>query len=89
MSDKKIYAVDVEVRLTMLVAAESEEAANELGVTHYKEDIKNDGDPYAVEFSSRLLKSCPATARGVSPWGIGEDDPRRNWTLQQWFEEMA
>ena len=89
MSDKKIYAVDVEVRLTMLVAAESEVAANELGLNHYKEDIKNDGDPYAVEIGSRLLKSCPAAAQGVIPWGIEEDDPRHDWTVKQWFEEKA
>jgi len=83
MSEKKLYQVDVEITIDMVIAAESEAEARRIAEQNYKDELDQTSYPgvYASSVNGPLTK-CPSDWNGCSPHN--SDDDR---TVDQWFEE--
>jgi len=87
MSDeRKVFLVDVEISFPMAVVASSKEEARTIAEENYKEDMEEVCD-FGIYASPRLMAKCPEEFHGVIPWGPDNDDPRRDWTVDQWLSE--
>lgn len=85
MSEKKLYQVDIEVSIDMVVAAESEEEARRIAERDYQKVLDDVAYPgvEAVMAHGPLTK-CPSDWSGCLPYN--SDDDR---TVDQWFEESG
>ena len=83
MSEKKLYQVDVEITIDMVVAAESEAEARRLAERDYKkalDDVAYPGVEAAMVHGP--LTECRSDWNGCLPYN--SDDER---TVDQWFEK--
>jgi hypothetical protein len=80
------FLVEVTVTRTVPVVAESRADAEAVALDHYDED-EDDEDDADVAVTLVTEVSSEADLKNRShwiPWGLPDDDPRRNWTLAEW-----
>jgi len=89
MSDKrKVYLVNMTVSFDMAVAAESKEAAEAIAKENYEEDMREIADLDLDAFAHEMVR-CPEDYKKVIPWGPDDDDPQRDWTIEEYFESKS
>jgi len=86
--EKQIYGVAVTVKLHMCVVANSREEAHEIALQHFPEELDNEIYS-AVAVSATQLNECPDVFKLTIPWGVTDDDPRRDWFVDRWFKEQG
>jgi len=81
MSDLRVYEVEVTVK--MYVVASSDADAEEIAEENVEEEIGNG----IAEFFPRVVTTTDECGDAdMLPWGVDDDDPRRDWTVRQWLE---
>ena len=86
MSEKAVFCVTVEITQEVLVVADDWEKAKEIAFEHYEEDFKNGNERDAHAAYATEIVKVNKEFRGVIPWGLPDDDPRRDWTAEEWCE---
>jgi hypothetical protein len=82
MSEKKLFQVDIEITIDMVVAAESEAEARRIAERDYKNALEDVAYPDVCAAAvDGPLTQCPSDWTGCLPYN--SDDER---TVDQWFE---
>lgn len=85
--NRKPYFVEVEIKVRVPVVADSRAEAEALGREYVSEEIEAG---YGIEECIEDACATEATEKtpniGALPWGVPDDDPRRNWTMKQWLD---
>lgn len=86
MAEQKLYQVEIEIRIDMVIAAESPEEARRYAQDNYDEELRNQTYPDVYVDRPQEITSCPDEWEGVCPYNT--DDKR---TVDQYFkqEELA
>ena len=84
MSEKKVFCVTVEITREVLVVADDWEKAKEIAMEHYEEDYANGNERDAYAAHATEIAAPDKDSKDVIPWGVPDDDPKRDWTIEQW-----
>jgi hypothetical protein len=87
---RKVWIVDVQIRAQLAVVAENEEDAKEIAKKHLAEELAH--NLHEASYTARMLDrplnlmgGLRGPLGGTLPWGVDEDDPRRNWCIEKWL----
>lgn len=89
MTKKTVYVVTVEITQEVLVVADDWEKAKEIAMENYEEDFENGNERDAHAAYATEIYAVNKEFKGTIPWGVSDDDPRRDWTVEQWLAEGA
>lgn len=81
MMTERLYEVTVTVK--MYVIADSPQKAQQFAKDNYEEER------YTARAVATPITNCPAEVKNSLAWGVGHNDPRQDWTLQQWLGHIA
>jgi len=88
---RKVWIVDVQIKVQMAVVAEDEDDARCVARKHLAGELEHDlhNATYTPRLLNRplhLIGGLSGPLGGTLPWGVDqEDDPRRNWCIEQWI----
>lgn len=68
----------------MLVVADNWEKAKEIAMENYEQDYTNGNERDAYVAYDTEITAPDEASKDVIPWGVSDDDPRRDWTIEHW-----
>ena len=91
MSDElKPYFVDVHLTVRVPVVAKSVDDACQVARDHVEDEVESGyGIDEAIDDAMAVLVTEANTAAkvlGTIPWGVCDQDPRRDWDFKKWLE---
>jgi hypothetical protein len=85
MSEKKLFQVNVDITIDMVIAAESKEEAERYAQENYRDELRETAYPGVMAYAPRKpLSHCPPDWNGCPPYN--SDDDR---TVDEWFKEPS
>jgi hypothetical protein len=81
----KVFLVEVEIRQEVVVVAASKKEAETLAAEIYEEDYENGNERDDPSCSAYQIAKVGPEHKHTIPWGVSDDDKRRDWTIPEWL----
>jgi len=79
---RRVYSVSVQLQFEMPVVAADPDEAERVAESNWEEEL-------AMSVERPLFHAVaitkPGEFEGCIPWGPADDDPGRDWTIEQWL----
>lgn len=86
---RKPYLVDVHLIVQVPVVAESEDEARKVARCYVEDEIDNGmGIEESVDYADVRAPTLQHKEIDMIPWGVCDQDERRDWTIKQWLESV-